>query len=81
MIALVFLVIFFTIDSGSIVKSSFKISTKTGFAPVDAIAFALATNVKDGTITSSPFLISNAYSAACNAAVPEFTAIAYLILT
>ncbi len=31
-------------------------------------------------MTSSPFLISSAYSAACNAAVPEFTETAYFDL-
>ena len=56
-------------------------STKTGFAPVETTAFAVATKVKDGIRTSSPCLISNAYSAACKAAVPEFTAIAYFEFT
>ena len=32
-------------------------------------------------LTSSPCLISNAYSAACNAAVPEFTATVYFEFT
>ena len=40
-----------------------------------------ATKVKDGIKTSSPCLISNAYSAACKAAVPEFTAIVYFEFT
>ena len=35
-------------------------STKTGFAPVATTAFAVATNVNEGSKTSSPFLISNA---------------------
>ncbi len=60
---------------------SFSISTKTGFAPVDTTALAVATKVKEGTSTSSPFLISKAYNAACSAAVPELTATAYLDLT
>src|SRR5712692_7981460 len=56
-------------------------STKTGFAPTDTTEFAVATNVNDGRITSSPCFISSAYSAACSAAVPEFTATAYFDLT
>jgi hypothetical protein len=35
-------------------------STKTGLAPVETTAFAVATNVNDGTRTSSPFFISTA---------------------
>ena len=42
---------------------------------------AVATKVNEGTSTSSPDLISSAYSEACNADVPEFTAIANLDLT
>ena len=56
-------------------------STKIGFAPVETIEFAVATKEKDGRSTSSPFLISNVYNAACNAAVPELTAIAYFAFT
>ena len=56
-------------------------STKTGFAPVEYTEFAVATKVKDGIKTSSPCLISNAYNAACNAAVPELTAIVYFEFT
>ena len=52
-----------------------------GFAPVDSTEFAVATKVKDGIKTSSPYLMSKAYSAACNAAVPEFTAIVYFEFT
>jgi len=39
---------------------------------------AVATKVKSGTITSSPGPTPAANKAACNAAVPEFTAIACL---
>src|SRR5438309_11962987 len=56
-------------------------STKIGFAPTDTIEFAVATNVNDGRSTSSPCLMSSEYSAACSAAVPEFTATAYFDLT
>ncbi len=39
-------------------------STKTGFAPVEMTALAVATNEKDGIRTSSPCLISNVSNAA-----------------
>ena len=52
-----------------------------GFAPTETMAFAVATNVNDGRSTSSPFLMSNAYNAACKAAVPELTATAYFAFT
>ena len=52
-----------------------------GFAPTETMAFAVATKVKDGRSTSSPFLISSAYNAACRAAVPELTATAYFAFT
>src|SRR5919199_6612307 len=50
------------------------ISTNTGLAPTATTELAVATNVKDGSKISSPFLISAASSAAYNAAVPQFTA-------
>ena len=56
-------------------------STNTGFAPTDFTALAVATKLNDGSNTSSPALTSSAYSAACSAAVPEFTATAYFDLT
>ena len=56
MIALDFFVIFaFNLET-SIVKSSLLISTKTGLAPAPTIEFAVATNVNDGSKTSSPCL-------------------------
>ena len=60
---------------------SFRISTKTGFAPTDLTEFAVATKVNDGTNTSSPGLIPIAYREACRAAVPELTATANFDLT
>ena len=52
----------------------------TGFA-LDAItAFASATNVKSGIITSSLLPIPNAINERCNAAVQFDTAIAYFAL-
>ena len=38
-------------------------STKTGLAPVNATEFAVAANVKEGTITSSPTPIPRLNSA------------------
>ena len=52
---------------------SFRISTKTGFAPTDLTEFAVATKVNDGTSTSSPGLMPIAYREAWSAAVPELT--------
>jgi len=37
-------------------------SAKTGFAPWNRTAFAMAMKVKEGAVTSSPFLIFNALS-------------------
>ena len=56
-------------------------STNTGLAPTEITALAVATKVNDGMRTSSPYFISRASKAACNAAVPEFTATAYFDLT
>ena len=47
-------VIFAQRSFGSIVKSSSKISTNTGLAPVAITAFAVATKVNDGMRTSLP---------------------------
>ena len=57
--ALVFLVILFSIDFIEILISSLLTSTKTGVAPVYNTTFAVATNVIFGIITSSPFPIPN----------------------
>ena len=53
-----------------------SISVKIGFPPARTTASAVATKVKLGSITSSPFLIPIAINAACNAAVPVLTAMA-----
>jgi hypothetical protein len=44
-------------------------STNIGLAPIASMKFVLATNVNDGTKISSPFLMSAAIRAACNADV------------
>ena len=67
--ALVFLVIHFVIVSALKHKVFGSMSANTGFAPTYKIGEADATQVKSGTITSSPFLISRAIRAKCNAAV------------
>ena len=54
------------------------ISAITGFALQASIAFASATKVRSGIITSSFSLIPNAFSERCNAAVQLETATAYL---
>jgi hypothetical protein len=51
------------------------ISTKIGFAPAATAELAVATNVNDGSKTSSFCFTPAASNAACNAAVPELTAI------
>ena len=55
---------------------SFFISTKTGLPPAKITAFADATKLLVGTITSPPFK-SKYLSAISNAEVPELTAIAF----
>ena len=59
---------------GSIVNVSISISTNTGVAPQRATALAVAANVKEGMITSSPHSIPDASKPRCKAEVPEFTA-------
>ena len=66
------------IDSTEIFKSSKLISAKIGVAPVNNTAFAVATNVISGIITSSSFPIFNDFSDNCKAAVALETPIAYL---
>ncbi len=78
-IALVCLLITFSIDSNVIVYVSSSISAKTGFAPVRSIASAVAEKVKEGRITSSRGPMFAARRAACKADVPLDTAIACLI--
>ena len=53
-------------------------ATKTFFAPVKFTAFAVAANVKSGTITSSPLSIPKLFRAKKIAAVPLVTETAYL---
>ena len=52
-------------------------SVTIGLALHAKIAFASATNVKSGIITSSSFLIPNTFNDKCNAAVQFETATAY----
>ena len=78
--ALVFLLIFFFIDFGHMVHVSGSISVKTGLAPTYLTALAVATQVVSGTITSSPFLISQDLSIKCIAPVQLEVGIAYLTL-
>ena len=62
-------------------KFSLLISVITGFA-LDAItAFASATNVKSGTITSSLAAIPSAFNPTYYAVVPLVTAMAYFVPT
>ena len=51
-------------------------STKTGIAPKNTAALALAAKVIVETMTSSPGSMPSAYMAACSAAVPVLTATA-----
>ena len=53
-------------------------SAKTGVAPTYRTALAVATNVREGTMTSSPGPMSSASSERCKAAVHEETATACL---
>ena len=63
-------------EAGESVKVSGSMSANTGVAPVMATALAVAANVKEGTITSSPGPIPAASSPRCRAEVPELRAIA-----
>jgi hypothetical protein len=74
-------VIFSFTSSGSNPNVSSSISTKTGFAPTKRGAFAVAINVKEGTITSFPLCIPCAKRAACKADVPELKVTAYSVPT
>ena len=58
-------------------KFSLLISATTGFALQASIAFASATKVRSGIMTSSFSLIPNAFSDKCNPAVQFDTATAY----
>ena len=76
-IAFVFELIAFFTDSGFIVRVS-STSTKTGVAPTLKTDSKLATNVKEGMITSSPAPIPNAAKAVVKAEVPLEVSCAYL---
>ena len=80
MIAFVFFVIFSASRSGSMLNVRGSISTKTGIAPSRAIDPAVAKNVNDGQITSSPGLDADAPSAQqSSASVPLQTPIACFV--
>src|SRR5207342_2484102 len=59
-------------------RSSPSMSAKTGVAPVYRTAFAVATNVRDGTMASSPGPRPAARQIRWSAAVPLATAIAWV---
>src|SRR3954466_13397862 len=61
-------------DAGSMFSVSSWMSAKTGVAPVWTITFAVAGQVTEVVITSSPGPIPSATSARCMAAVPDATA-------
>ena len=79
MIAFVFLVICFSILDVSIKCVSSSISTNLGTAFARIIEEAVATAVFETVKTSSPFLMPQDRRAMCNASVPLFTPIAYLV--
>jgi len=79
MMALVFLVILFWMSLGDMLNVFSSMSAKTGLAPTKMGAFAVAANVKTGTITSSPGPMFKARIARCKAAVQLFTAIACFV--
>ena len=74
-IALVFLVKLFLIESTDKLRFS-STSANTGVAPLSRTEVAVATKVISGTITSSPFLIPNAFRDRCKAEVAFETPIA-----
>src|SRR5260370_17974941 len=76
MIALVRGVMRVSASATSMLKVSGQESAKTGVAPTRAIHPAVAKNVNDGQITSSPAPISSAISASRIPSVPEETPMA-----
>ncbi len=66
-----------SIRAGLIFISSGSISTKTGFAPTNAMELAVAKNVYGVVITSSPSLIPNAIRERISASVPLAHVIAW----
>src|SRR3989344_6280287 len=75
----VFGVIAFNIALGSMHQVKGSISTRTGMAPVYNTALAVATKVRSGIITSSPFFIPKDANAKCKPVVPLETANAYFV--
>ena len=65
---------------GSSVKVRGSTSMNTGRAPLNSMAAAVATAVCDTVMTSSPGLISWAFSAKSRASVPEATPTTRLLL-
>ena len=80
-IALVRLVMTRSSNVGSILKSSGRISMKTGLAPRREIAPAVAKKVNGTVTTSSPALTPNAINASSKASLPEATPTACVLLT
>ena len=66
------------IEESDMLKASSETSAITGVALVNITAFAVATKVMSGTITSSPFPIPIAFNESWSAAVALDTPIAYL---
>jgi len=71
--ALVFGVIAFSINSGTMLNISGSVSTNTGVAPSLLITPAVAKNVNGDVITSSPGPIFNAIRERSKASVPDAT--------
>ena len=78
MMALVRGVTFFSTRFGSRLNVLGSISANTGTAPSRAIEPAVAKNVNEGQITSSPGLIPRAISEQSRASVPLLTPMACL---
>jgi len=72
------LVIFSSILSGSMLNVTGSMSTKTGVPPVRTIAPAVAKNVKDGAMISSPGFTLSAIRGTIRASEPELTPMALL---
>ena len=79
--ALVFLVILFSISCGEMLNVFSSMSAKIGFASQKRGALAVAAKVRTGTITSSPGPMFSARMARCKAAVQLLEDIQYLTPT
>ena len=66
-------------EAGSSSKVSGSMSANTGIAPKKSGAAGVATNVYDGTITSSPYSTSSTRNPSSKAHVPLTTAIQYVV--